>query len=250
MSRVTVQGPMRVEPLACSLGAELSNLNLGDAAHDDGLFTEIKALLLRHKVLFLREGKRVDAVAQLTKTGFVYVFERETGRELFPIVERPVPASDVPGERASPTQPIPLAPPTLLIAAAGNESRRGDNPDFEVAVAPPAVAEGMVSVAALAAGAQGFSVAPFSNVGALVAGPGVSVTSAKRGGGLTAMSGTSMATPVVSGAAALLLARHRELVGQPRRVKDILCRTATDLGREPRFQGSGMVDVLRALQSI
>ena len=50
--------------------------------------------------------------------------------------------------------------------------------------------------------------------------------------------------------AALLLARHRELIGQPRRVKEILCRTATDLGREPRFQGSGMVDVLRALQSI
>jgi hypothetical protein len=54
----------------------------------------------------------------------------------------------------------------------------------------------------------------------------------------------------VSGAAALLLSRHRELIGQPRRVKEILCRTATDLGREPRFQGAGMVDVLRALQSI
>ena len=64
------------------------------------------------------------------------------------------------------------------------------------------------------------------------------------------MDGTSMAAPHVSGAAALLLARHRELVGAPRRVKDILCRTATDLGRERRFQGAGMVDVLRALQSI
>ena len=64
------------------------------------------------------------------------------------------------------------------------------------------------------------------------------------------MDGTSMAAPHVSGAAALLLARHRELIGNPRRVKDVLARTATDLGREPRFQGAGMVDVLRAIQSI
>ncbi|MGE3309126.1 MAG: S8 family serine peptidase [Limisphaerales bacterium] len=62
--------------------------------------------------------------------------------------------------------------------------------------------------------------------------------------------GTSMAAPHVSGAAALLIARHRELAGQPRRIKEILCRTATDLGRERYFQGSGMLDVLRALQSV
>jgi serine protease AprX len=46
------------------------------------------------------------------------------------------------------------------------------------------------------------------------------------------------------------LARHRELIGQPARVKQILCRSATDLGREPRFQGAGMLDILRALQSV
>lgn len=62
--------------------------------------------------------------------------------------------------------------------------------------------------------------------------------------------GTSMAAPHVSGAAALLLARHRELLGDPLRVKDILCRTATDLGRERYFQGAGLVDVLRAIQSV
>jgi subtilisin family serine protease len=64
------------------------------------------------------------------------------------------------------------------------------------------------------------------------------------------LDGTSMAAPHVSGAAALLLARHRELIGKPGRVKEILCRSATDLGRERSFQGAGMLDVLRALQSV
>jgi hypothetical protein len=64
------------------------------------------------------------------------------------------------------------------------------------------------------------------------------------------MDGTSMAAPHVSGAAALLIARHRELAGQPARIKDVLCTTATDLGRERYFQGAGLIDVLRALQSV
>ena len=56
------------------------------------------------------DGKTIDAVAQTTKHGFVFLFDRATGKPLFPIEERPFPASDVPGEVASPTQPIPLAP--------------------------------------------------------------------------------------------------------------------------------------------
>ncbi|HEY2168614.1 MAG TPA: S8 family serine peptidase [Candidatus Angelobacter sp.] len=80
--------------------------------------------------------------------------------------------------------------------------------------------------------------------------PGERIDSCALNGDFETMDGTSMAAPHVSGAAAMLIARHRELMGQPRKVKEILCKSATDLGRETRFQGAGMVDVLRALQSV
>ena len=51
-------------------------------------------------------------------------------------------------------------------------------------------------------------------------------------------------------AAALLMARHRELVGRPGEVKRVLCDSATDLGRERHYQGHGMLDILRAIQSV
>ncbi len=56
------------------------------------------------------EGRPVKAVAQLTKQGFVFVLDRETGEPVWPIEERPVPPSDVPGEWTSPTQPFPTKP--------------------------------------------------------------------------------------------------------------------------------------------
>jgi len=59
------------------------------------------------------EGKQVPVVIQGNKTGFLYVLNRETGKPLFPVVETPVPQSDVAGEVTSPTQPIPSAPPPL-----------------------------------------------------------------------------------------------------------------------------------------
>jgi quinoprotein glucose dehydrogenase len=57
------------------------------------------------------EGKTIEAVAVAGKVGFLYVFNRLTGEPLWPIVERPVPPSDMPQEVASPTQPFPTAPP-------------------------------------------------------------------------------------------------------------------------------------------
>ena len=57
------------------------------------------------------DGKKIDAVAQITKSGHVFVFNRETGEPLFPIEEKPYPPSDLRGEQAWPTQPLPPKPP-------------------------------------------------------------------------------------------------------------------------------------------
>lgn len=60
------------------------------------------------------EGHEVDAVAQGTKTGFVFLLDRDTGQPLFPVEERPVPQSDIAGEASWPTQPFPTKPPALV----------------------------------------------------------------------------------------------------------------------------------------
>jgi quinoprotein glucose dehydrogenase len=60
-----------------------------------------------------RDGREIPAVAEVTKTGFVFVFDRLTGKPLFPIEERPVPQSDLPGEASWPTQPYSVEPPPL-----------------------------------------------------------------------------------------------------------------------------------------
>ena len=56
-------------------------------------------------------GRRIRAVVQVTKQGFAFVFDRTNGQPVWPIEERPVPVSDTPGERTSPTQPFPTKPP-------------------------------------------------------------------------------------------------------------------------------------------
>ena len=74
------------------------------------------------------DGRSVDAVAIAGKTGFVYTFDRESGDPVWPIEDRPVPSSDVPGEVAAATQPFPTSPPPF--------SRQGFTPDDLIDLTP------------------------------------------------------------------------------------------------------------------
>ncbi len=85
-------------------------------------------------------GQRVEAVVQLTKQAFTYVFDRVTGKPVWPIVEKPMPASDVPGERASKTQPIPTKPAAF--------DRQGVSVDDLIDFTPELRAEAVTAVKA------------------------------------------------------------------------------------------------------
>ena len=154
----------------------------------------------------------------------------------------------------------------VVVAAAGNlgyqrfETKDGSYEGYTAfSVTDPGNADGVITVGATHRyRPHTYGVSFFSSRGPtgdgrmkpdLVA-PGERIESCLPDDSWGELDGTSMAAPHVSGAAAMLMARYDELVGEPRRIKRILCESATDLGRERSFQGHGMLDVLRAFQSI
>jgi quinoprotein glucose dehydrogenase len=78
-------------------------------------------------------GKRIDAVVQLTKQGLAFVFDRVTGQPVWPIEERAVPRSDVPGEQSSPTQPFPTRPAALTAQGLTEEDAFDLTPELKAA---------------------------------------------------------------------------------------------------------------------
>jgi len=155
---------------------------------------------------------------------------------------------------------------TVVVAAAGNQGYRKYTTEEgtaeaynSISITDPGNADPIITVGATHRyRPHTYGVSYFSSRGPtgdgrikpdLVA-PGEKISAPLPGTLVGVKDGTSMAAPHVSGAAALLMARHNELVGRPARIKDVLKSTATDLGRERYFQGAGMLDVLRALQSV
>jgi len=160
-----------------------------------------------------------------------------------------------------------VASGVVAVAAAGNQGRARylttdgelDEGYRSISITDPGNAPSAITVGAThRCDPHGFGVSYFSSRGPtgdgrakpdLVA-PGEKVVSTVPGNREEAMDGTSMAAPHVSGAAVLLLARHPELAGRPAEIKRILRATAIDLGREPYFQGAGLLDILHALESV
>jgi subtilisin family serine protease len=143
----------------------------------------------------------------------------------------------------------PFGVSPVIVAAAGNESDRDRDPRFEIAASLPAAAEGVISVGALRKdGGGGFSVAGFSNTFPQISAPGVGILSARPGGGLRELNGTSMACPHVAGVASLWwedLHKAGAVVPSPGAVvARLLARARTDLfadGVDMADRGAGLI---------
>jgi len=100
-------------------------------------------------------GRRIDAVVQLTKQAYAYVFDRVTGKPVWPIVETPVPQSDVPGEKTAATQPLPSKPAAF--------DRQGATPDNLIDFTPELHDEAMKALAAYRPGQGPFAPPSLAN---------------------------------------------------------------------------------------
>ena len=243
-SRSYEDGPVGICP-----GIELFDLRVFDAKGNSDEFT-ILAALSYVRWLNKRSSHPVIHGVNLSLSLFHHVKNYACGRT--PVCEE---CERLVGEG------------TVVVAAAGNSGRavyidkkRVREEGFRsVSITDPGNAEAVITVGATHRNKpHTYEVSYFSRRGptgegrlkpALLA-PGEKITAPIFDGDYASKDGTSMAAPHVSGAAALLLARNRELIGNPQRVKEILCSTATDLGRERHFQGAGMLDILRAMQSV
>ena len=125
-----------------------------------------------------RNGKKIDAVAQVSKVGFLYLLNRETGEPIFPIEEKPVPPSDVPGEEAWPTQPFPSKPKPFARQFMTKEDLSDFSPEahdsllkqfnnlrYEGLFTPPSI-QGTLSLPATVGGAEwgGAAYDPYTNI--------------------------------------------------------------------------------------
>jgi len=155
----------------------------------------------------------------------------------------------------------------VMVAAAGNHGFRrfrGEDDElveqyFGASITDPGNADSVITVGSThRREPHSYGVSYFSSRGPTgdgrtkpdIVAPGEKIFAPTVGNSAMVLDGTSMAAPHVSGGAAMLMARHPELVNKPQRVKSILCQSATDLGRERYFQGHGLLDVLRALQAV
>lgn len=155
----------------------------------------------------------------------------------------------------------------VVVAAAGNDGRsvhtttqgRREDGYRAISISDPGNAEAVITVGSThRREPHTYGVSYFSSRGPtgdgrlkpdLVA-PGEKITSTVPGSAMAQQDGTSQAAPHVSGAAALLMSRHTEFVGQPTIIKKILMDNAIDLGREKQFQGAGLVDIFGAMQRV